>query len=228
VECHQRRETINALPASYEDQFVHWYESVHGRKGITCEKCHGGEPSRSEKEQAHRGMKSSRDPQSLIYYKNLPETCGKCHQGVYQQFVRSRHYQNLKTDRLAPTCTTCHGFEMDIRGVAPNQIVGRCMICHNTQQRVKPEVSSLGRAAVEEIAQAEDAIRTAQMAVGAAREQGRAPTGPALLLDRAQDRLKKTGNLWHSFRLDAFKLELMEIQKMARKASSDAEAMLVK
>jgi len=131
VDCHQRAETVTALPAWYQDQFVHWYGSVHGQKGVTCEKCHGVDASHTNKMLAHQSVKSSSDPQSPIYYKNLPETCGACHTTISQQFVQSRHYENLKADRLAPTCTTCHGFQMDVGGVAPLQIVGRCKMCHS-------------------------------------------------------------------------------------------------
>lgn len=223
IECHQRADTVSALPAWYQDQFVHWYGSVHGRKGVACDKCHGGEPSHADKEPAHRGVKSSRDPQSPIYYKNLPETCGKCHQAVYQQFVRSRHYENLKADRLAPTCTTCHGFQMDIGGVAPHQIVGRCTICHNPQQGVKPEVGNLARQTVEEIVQAEHAVQTAQTAVEFAREQGFEPKGAEELLRTARERLRKTAELWHNFRLAAFRQELREIQAVAGEASAAAK-----
>ena len=228
VDCHQRAETVTALPAWYQDQFIHWYGSVHGRKGVTCEKCHGGNPSHMSKKLAHKDVKSSRDRLSPIYYKNIPETCGACHEAVYHQFVQSRHYKNLKADRLAPTCTTCHGFQMDIGGVAPLQIVGRCQMCHNPQQGVKPEVGNLARQTIAGIAEAEHTIRTAEMAVELAREQGREQKGAEQLLSRARDRLKKTGELWHNFKLGAFKQELIGIQKLAGEASAAAKRALLK
>lgn len=228
VDCHQRAETVTALPAWYQDQFIHWYGSVHGRKGVTCEKCHDGDPSHMSKKLAHKGMKPSRDSQSPIYYKNIPETCGACHEAVYHQFVQSRHYKNLKADRLAPTCTTCHGFQMDIRGVAPLQIAGRCTMCHNPQQGVKPEVGNLARQTVESIAEAEHSIRTAQMTVELAREQGREPKGAEELLRIARDRLRRTGELWHNFRLGAFKQELAKIQKLARESAAAAQHAILK
>ena len=226
VECHQQAETVNALPAWYQDQFIHWYGSVHGRKGVTCEKCHGGEPTQSNKKLAHRGVKSPRDPKSPIYYKNLPETCGSCHKGVYQQFIQSRHYENLKADRLAPSCTTCHGFQMDIRGVAPLQLAGRCTICHNPQKGVKPEVAELTRQTFEGITQTEQAIQRAQVAIELVREQGQEAKGAQELLLTARDRLRKTGELWHRFDLGAFKHELMEIQTVAAEAYATAKRAL--
>jgi hypothetical protein len=218
VECHQRAETVNALPAWYQDQFIHWYGSVHGRKGITCDKCHGGDPNQASKKQAHRGVKPPGDSKSRIHYRNLPETCGACHKGVYEQFIQSRHYQNLKADRLAPTCTTCHGFEMDIGGVEPLQIAGRCSMCHSPQRGIKPEVAELTRQIFDGAALTEQAIQKAQMVIELAKEQGQQPGDAERLIRMAQDRFRKTGELWHNFRLDAFKQELTEIQGMAKEA----------
>jgi hypothetical protein len=229
VDCHRRAETIKVLPAWYQDQFIHWYGSVHGRKGVTCEKCHAGDPARTDKKLAHQGVKPSRDSKSPIYYKNLPETCGSCHKGVYQQFVRSRHYENLRADRLAPTCTTCHGFEMDIGGVALSQLAGRCTICHNPLQGVKPEVAELTREIVEAIIQTEHAIQRALVAIELAREQGRESKDAEELVGTARDRLRKTGELWHRFGLDDFGRELIEIQRLSGQAYTAArDAMLTK
>lgn len=228
VDCHQRVEADRPLPPWYLDQFLHWYGSIHGRKGVTCEQCHGGDPALAEKKLAHQGVKSSKDPKSPIYYKRLPETCGSCHKGVAQQFIQSRHYKNLKDDRLAPTCTTCHGFEMDIGAVKPPQLMGRCNICHNPQRGVKPEVADLARQILEEIIQTERVIERAQMAAALAREEGIVPEEAEGMLTTARDRLKKSEELWHSFRLDAFRQELAEIQSLAGKAYISAKQKILK
>jgi len=223
VECHKEAAAGNGLQIWYQNQFIHWYGSVHGRKGVACEKCHGGDPAGTDKKQAHRGVKSSKDPQSPIYYKNLPETCGSCHKGVYQQFVQSRHYKNLKAERLAPTCTTCHGFEMDIGAVRPLQLVGRCTICHNPQRGVKPEVADLARQSLEDVTQVELGIQKAQTVIDLAREGGLEPKNAEEQLRIARSRLEKTPELWHTFQLDAFKKELMEIRELAGKAYANAK-----
>lgn len=223
VDCHQRAETVTALPAWYQDQFVHWYGSVHGQKGVTCERCHGGDASQTTKTQAHQHLRSSRDPQSPISYKNLPETCGTCHARVSQQFRRSRHYENLKADRLAPTCTTCHGFQMDVGGVTPAHIVGRCTMCHNPQQGVKPEVGTLAKQAVDSVVETEHALQVAQVALALAKERKPAMKDAEVGLRAARERLRRTGELWHNFRLVAFKQELAEIQKMAGEVTAAAK-----
>jgi hypothetical protein len=218
IDCHRRSETIASLPAWYQDQFIHWYGSVHGKAAVTCEKCHGGDPTQTDRLMAHRRVLPSGDPKSAIHYKNLPETCGGCHKGVYQQFTQSRHYKNLKTDRLAPTCTTCHGFEMDIQGVTPAQLAGRCRVCHNEAQGVKPEVADLMDRTVGWITAAEQSVQRAQAVLSLAKEQGTAPKEAEALLVSARERFKKTGDLWHGFRPDRFKQELTEIQAAADKA----------
>lgn len=227
VTCHRRADTTKALPAWYQDQFIHWYGSVHGRKGVTCEKCHGGDPTHANKEQAHQGLKGSSDPLSPIYYKNVPEMCGTCHTAVYQHFVQSRHYRNLKADRLAPSCTTCHGFQMDTGAVAFPQIVKRCTICHQPQ-KVKPEVGPLATRVVDEIAKTDHAVKRARLAIDLALEQGGEVKGVQDSVVAAQERLNKTGALWHNFRLGDFTQELREIRAMADNAYAAAKDEILK
>jgi len=117
VDCHSKNVTANKLAPWLANSFDVWSRSVHGVNGVVCNNCHGGDPGAVDKEKAHVGVRGSSDPSSPIYYENVPETCGKCHTKVYEKFVQSKHYKNLKAGRLAPTCTTCHGFHMDIAKV---------------------------------------------------------------------------------------------------------------
>jgi formate-dependent nitrite reductase cytochrome c552 subunit len=211
-------ETIQDLPAWYQDLFIHWYGSVHGEKGITCDQCHGGDPQQSKKSKAHLGVLSSKKLKSPIYFKNIPETCGSCHSGVFQEFKKGLHYQNLKKDRLAPTCTTCHGFQMDIQAVIPLRIVGRCTICHNIDQKIKPEVPDIAKQALAESEKARKKIELAQFMIDLGKEEGRELKEAKALLEDSRGRLKKSGELWHRFHLDEFKKELDAIQNLADKA----------
>ncbi len=228
VDCHQQTKTIEALPAWYQDPFIHWTGSVHGKNQVSCEKCHGGNPSKTEKQSAHQGLKASRDPGSPTHFKNLPETCGSCHKKVYQHFVRSRHYINLKTDRLAPTCTTCHGFQMDLHGVSPLEIAGRCRICHNLTQGVKPEISELAMDIMEEIVQINRVIQKTRLAIELARERGIGTEESEESLKAASLRLKQTGALWHKFNLGPFKKELSEVRAQANQAYESTRNSLTK
>ena len=106
-------------------------ESIHG-KGLldsgltvtaTCTSCHT----------AHRIL-PAKDPDSTVNPKNVPSTCGKCHNGIEAQFVKSVHSPNVTTSgKPLPVCSTCHtahtisrtddtGFELGI--------MNTCGKCH--------------------------------------------------------------------------------------------------
>src|SRR5659263_93701 len=74
ITCH---ENVTAKKAS--DNYQRWSDSIHSSYFVTCDACHGGNPNVNSKAQAHSSMKNVTDPQSPIYFKNIPETCGKCH-----------------------------------------------------------------------------------------------------------------------------------------------------
>ena len=90
-----------------EKDALHDYStSVHGRsleeKGLLstaiCTDCHT----------THHNLKES-DEQSSVNPKNLAATCGKCHKGIYDQFVASDHgYNDNNKDLKLPTCESCH------------------------------------------------------------------------------------------------------------------------
>jgi hypothetical protein len=105
-------------------------ESIHG-KGLlssgltvtaTCTSCHT----------AHRIL-PAKDPASTVNPKNVPATCGVCHNGIQEQFVNSVHSPTVTTTgKELPVCSTCHtahtitrtddtGFELGIMNTC-----GRC------------------------------------------------------------------------------------------------------
>lgn len=61
-------------------------KSIHAelaQKGLSefaCRDCHG----------SHK-IRPASDPESKIAKKNVPRTCGKCHTGIYEDFVSSVH-----------------------------------------------------------------------------------------------------------------------------------------
>ncbi len=105
--------------------------SIHGdglfKQGLlvtaTCVSCHT----------AHRGLPKS-DSLSSINPKNMPETCGKCHAGIYEQFKKSIHSPLVSnTDKDLPGCNDCHQSHT-IRRVDVDafrqDIVEQCGKCH--------------------------------------------------------------------------------------------------
>jgi len=69
------------------------------KNAATCSDCHG----------AHKILLASKTG-SKINSKNIPKTCGKCHNKEYKEFISSIHGEALlKGVDDAPNCTDCHG-----------------------------------------------------------------------------------------------------------------------
>lgn len=91
AECHARTQY----------SVVHEYEmSAHARKGINCLECHQPAPGQEKKD--HHGF--------VIATKLTSGNCRSCHEGIYQQFLRSRH--------AAPAWAAIYGE----RGLTPEQV----------------------------------------------------------------------------------------------------------
>ncbi len=83
-----------------------YIDSIHGfalsKEGLlvaaNCQSCHG----------SHRIL-SHKDPQSPTYKTNVPQTCGKCHAKINDDYMHGAHGKGLvKGDLKAPVCTDCH------------------------------------------------------------------------------------------------------------------------
>ncbi len=45
-------------------------------------------------------------------FRNIPKTCGQCHERIYEGFRESAHFEHLASkdeENLGPNCVTCHG-----------------------------------------------------------------------------------------------------------------------
>ncbi|MBM4388134.1 MAG: hypothetical protein FJ088_10380 [Deltaproteobacteria bacterium] len=140
VSCHQ-----NLQKKELAKYFDLWKNSVHEKKGIFCEACHGGDPGASEKGKAHAGILPSDDEKSGIYPRNVPATCGKCHPAELNDFKQSLHYTQLVKANAGPTCATCHqgktGFILNGALIAET-----CKDCHSKmkdEQKWIPEKAHL-------------------------------------------------------------------------------------
>jgi cytochrome b subunit of formate dehydrogenase len=103
--CHADAERAELLGIPRVRPLEAYLSSVHGlavergEHAASCNDCHG----------SHSILRAT-DPRSSVNYRNVPETCGTCHQDVAETFAGSVHGQALaRGEREAPTCTDCHG-----------------------------------------------------------------------------------------------------------------------
>ena len=149
--CHNNAAEMEKFNLRQHNPGLSFEKSVHGiallEKGemnaANCADCHGSHD-------LHR----STNPSSKLNWKNVPSTCGKCHENVDQTYLRSVHGKAVKAGvRDAPVCTDCHGehsitaVKLANSRVSSANIPETCNQCHAaqrivTQYRLPPNVSA--------------------------------------------------------------------------------------
>lgn len=130
--CHRAGEkAAQRLPAEFAGIVASYSESVHGQglleSGLvvsaTCTSCHT----------AHNPLPPE-DPASSVNAQNIPDTCGKCHNGVENEFLKSVHSPLVsKTDLPLPVCSSCHTAHSILRtdeNTFRQDIINTCGKCH--------------------------------------------------------------------------------------------------
>lgn len=209
VACHSR------LPGS---SFVgvkshSWKGSVHQKQGVTCDKCHGGDPRAAGQKEAHAGVFGSGDTQSTVYFKNVPSTCGKCHGAEFYKFTQSLHYKRLESVGKGPECVTCHG-SMVTRILTPDTIAAVCEQCHNTRMGVFPSVPEKAKAVLLLLRQSKALLDadTKLYHPGEGTEKSKA-------LRDARSSLHSAKLDWHKFDLDTITADLQDMSNSLDKLS---------
>lgn len=112
LKCHNDQEIIDKFGISSIAPLGKYEYSVHGKSvnnggdGATCTSCHG----------VHN-IKNRMQPGSTISAFEIPNTCGKCHGEIVEEYQKSIHWIKAKKGvRMAPICTDCHS-EHDIRSI---------------------------------------------------------------------------------------------------------------
>ncbi len=105
--CHRMGQKAAVRYTGSEKEIVERYtESTHGKgllkSGLVvtamCTNCHT----------AHRELPHD-NPESSVNDRNIPATCGTCHNGIEGQFEHSVHSRNVtKSDKPLPVCNDCH------------------------------------------------------------------------------------------------------------------------
>jgi len=139
VECHKNIKFINENRVLF-DYYRTWINSTHEIEGVTCKDCHGGDPTKSDQEKAHKDDFSSLKVTDRFYFKKISERCGKCHEAVLKNFTESKHYKVLLKKGTGPHCSTCHG-SMNADVYYTSVISRSCENCHNAYTKNLPSVA---------------------------------------------------------------------------------------
>lgn len=200
LECHAT--TLNKIAKSNYEQ---WTRSKHALFNVTCDNCHGGDAGSEIKEKAHAGVLRSSESESAVFYRNVPETCGKCHKNELNEFRNSAHYQRLKALKQAPTCDTCHE-PHEFRVLNIDEFQNLCSNCHNPEIRVAPaDAPDKAIVALENAQKLKSEIKAAEDAVKQAAREGKDVTNAKRELDRATSIMDSLPVLWHAFDLTSFR-----------------------
>jgi hypothetical protein len=212
VQCHFKLPAGSFVAVRSHD----WKGSVHQKHGVTCDKCHGGNPHASSEKEAHVGVLGSSNPQSSVYFKNVPATCGKCHGAELYEFTRSYHYRMLESEGKGPTCVTCHG-SMVVSVLSPDNVAAVCERCHNERMGIFPYVPQKARAVLlllrESIALVDADSKLYHPAEGS--------PGAEYLMD-ARSALHSAKLDWHRFDLDTITGHLQVVYNSLKQLSGEA------
>jgi len=145
--CHGNPDFLVTNKQLY-DYYQEWSRSVHRQEEVGCDDCHGGDAEEADKDKAHAEGVSASNPASGIHYKNIPETCGGCHEAVFEGFTTSVHFEHVekkKGEQQGPTCVTCHG-AIDSEVLDVSTVAEACARCHNEETENHPDHPEKARA----------------------------------------------------------------------------------
>jgi len=194
--CHKNPDFLVQNKQLY-DYYQEWSISIHRQEEVTCDECHGGDPLASDKDKAHGDGVDEASPSSGVYYKNIPEMCGTCHEEILAGFRESHHFEHVekrrKKDEQGPTCVTCHGaINSEILDVT--SVEEACARCHNEETDNHPENPAEARRILNRFLSIHRFYR--YIAVRAEPEEAKA------FLEEVDVLVRKLSVTWHTFELD--------------------------
>jgi cytochrome c553 len=208
VSCHSRQ----LEPLRVGARYLEWQFSQHRDKGASCEKCHGGDPSATDKQIAYAGVSPASDQRSRLHWKNQPETCGACHQNVASAFVESAHYKRLNGIGLGPSCHTCHAHMAKQVIYSPVETAKLCSRCHDSMNSLKPspEIPPRANETMMALQRADYVIRWARLLLDNGRRMNLSLNEETNEFKTAEDILREAREKWHTFDLDTVRKQADE------------------
>ena len=211
VACHEAEQ----LPISLGHSFDEWRASAHGRSGVGCEKCHGGDAHAKDAATAHVGVLPAHDVKSLVSTRNLARTCGGCHQAEYDAYAKTVHAKEVAEQGQGATCYTCHG-SMATTLPSPAVLSERCAECHKKSMNA---VAALLILATDRI----QLWRTSRT-LDDARNVDSQWHGEAVQRLHAMERdLKSIELTWHTFDLDKVLTQGHDLLKLVKLLDEEAK-----
>ena len=141
IDCHRNPDFVVTNKKLY-DYFKEWKLSMHALEGVSCSDCHGGNSEAPGKNAAHGGKGGALKMQNAVNFRNIPGTCGQCHDDILDSYRKSNHFKHLKArgqEKQGPNCVTCHG-SLNAVALNVNSVKKTCLICHNQKSGNHPEL----------------------------------------------------------------------------------------
>ncbi len=190
-------------PLQLSARFYEWQLSRHQAKGVTCDKCHGGDPTTRDLKKTHYGMRPSSHADSRLHYRNQPATCASCHQNIVKAFVQSKHYQNLKGIGIGASCNTCHAHMATQVITAPNETANLCARCHDALNYLqpRPEIPKQAAETMTALQRANAVVLWANLLLAQTEQRHLPHEAESAALQTAERQLVEAKINWHTFDL---------------------------
>ncbi len=211
IVCHE--DQLNKTTAS---TYAMWSISTHALFEVTCDKCHGGNPSANLKKDTHVGITNL-----TLARAQTPQMCGKCHTAELNEFKNSLHFKKLEStdEGPAPACITCHQAH-SVRVLRASEIEDFCSNCHNGITGIDPTVPKKAEQALSSVNDLRVELSKAGASIVKAKAEGKDVTAAEADLDSAKAILKNTPSVWHRFNLTYFETEVQKGITVAQKAEN--------
>jgi nitrate/TMAO reductase-like tetraheme cytochrome c subunit len=195
VDCHSDPRFLVTNKKLY-DYFQKWQDSIHGQEEVTCVDCHGGNPSAARKDAAHAGDLEAANRVSAVNFRNIPGTCGTCHEEIYEGFRKSAHFDHVaakEQEEQGPTCVTCHG-SINVAVLNVNTVEETCSRCHNEESENHPETPEKARSLLNRFLSIHRYYRYITVRGDPAETKG--------FFDAVDAQIRALSVSWHTFDLD--------------------------